>query len=123
MGKIERFEDLEVWQLAREMVKQVYCLTSNIAAAKDFGLSGQLQRSAVSVMANIAEGFERKTSKEFLQLLSIAKGSCGEVRSHLYVAMDVGYINEDEFTSTSMLAEKISKSIAGFSKYLKSRGK
>jgi four helix bundle protein len=121
MKKIEQFEDLEVWQLARELAKQVYCLTAGKNLARDFGLVGQMQRSAVSVMANIAEGFERRSNKEFIHFLSIAKGSCGEVRSHLYVSLDVGYINNDEFTQVSSLAETISKSIAGFTKYLKSR--
>ncbi len=69
MKKIERFEDLEVWQLARELVKQVYCLTAGKTVARDFGLAGQMQRSAVSVMANIAEGFERRSNKEFIHFL------------------------------------------------------
>jgi four helix bundle protein len=118
--KIERFEDLEVWQLSRELVKSVYKLTSGTKFSKDFGLASQIQRSAVSIMSNIAEGFERKSKKVFISFLSIAKGSCGELRSQLYIGLDLSYINKDEFHENYQLAEKISKSLAGFMKYLQS---
>ncbi len=118
--KIERFEDLEVWQLSRELVKSIYKLTSGAKFSKDFGLANQIQRSAVSIMSNIAEGFERKSKKEFISFLSIAKGSCGELRSQLYIGLDLSYINKDEFHENCQLAEKISKSLAGFMKYLQS---
>ena len=118
--KIERFEDLEVWQLSRELVKSVYKLTSGTKFSKDFGLVSQIQRSAVSIMSNIAEGFERKSKKEFISFLSIAKGSCGELRSQLYIGLDLSYISKDEFQVNYQLAEKISKSLAGFMKYLQS---
>lgn len=118
--KIERFEDLEVWQLARRLVKSIYKLTSDSKFSKDFSLVNQIQRSAISIMSNIAEGFERKSKKEFIQFLYTAKGSCGELRSQLYIALDLSYINKKEFEENYLLAEKISKSIAGFIKYLKS---
>lgn len=90
MGKIERFEELIAWQKARELTKAVYRITKQGAFAKDFGLSSQIQRAAVSVMSNIAEGFERHRRTEFHQFLSTAKASCAEVRSQLYVAYDIG---------------------------------
>lgn len=87
---------------------------------KDFSLTNQIQRSAISIMSNIAEGFERKSKKEFIQFLYTYKGSCGELRSQLYIALDLGYINKKEFDDDYQLSEKISKSLAGFIKYLKS---
>ncbi|MEA3310763.1 MAG: four helix bundle protein [candidate division WOR-3 bacterium] len=118
--KIKRFEDLEVWQLARKLVKQIYELSRRTKLSKDFGLRNQLQRSAVSIMSNIAEGFERKTKKEFIQFLNIAKASSGELRSQLYVTLDLEYLDKVTFENVYNLCEKISKSIAGFIKYLKS---
>jgi four helix bundle protein len=103
-----------------ELVKSIYKLTSGAKFSKDFGLVSQIQRSAVSIMSNIAEGFERKSKKEFISFLSIAKGSCGELRSQLYIGLDLSYINKDEFQVNYHLAEKISKSLAGFMKYLQS---
>jgi len=94
---VERFEDLIAWQKARVLCRAVYVATRRGAFAKDIGLSGQMQRAAVSVMSNIAEGFERARSREFHQFLSVAKGSLAEVRSLLYVALDTGYLNRDEF--------------------------
>jgi len=118
--KIERFEDLEIWQLARELVKDIYKVTSESNFSNDFGLMNQMQRSAVSIMSNIAEGFERKSKKEFVHFLYIAKGSCGELRSQLYISLDLNYINKSEFDIYVELAEKVSRSIAGFTKYLQS---
>lgn len=94
MKRAERFEDLIAWQKARSLTSAVYQSTRQAGFAKDFGLSVQLQRAAVSVMANIAEGFERNRFAEFHQFLSVAKASCAEIRSHLYVAFDVGYLNQ-----------------------------
>jgi four helix bundle protein len=116
--KIERFEDLEVWQLTRELLKSIYKLTAQIKFSKDLVLVNQIRRSAVSIMSNIAEGFERKSKKEFIHYT--AKGSCGELRSQLYIASDLNYIKKDEFQENYQLAEKISKSLAGFIKYLQS---
>lgn len=116
--KIERFEELEMWQMARELVKDIYDITNEKKFQKDFGLIDQIRRSAVSIMANIAEGFERKSNKEFIQFLFIAKGSCGEVRSHIYVASDLGYLNAEFSESLHKKTITISKSLSGFIKYL-----
>ena len=113
MSKIERFEDLIAWQKARELTKAVYQLTREGAMAKDFGLSGQMQRAAVSVMANIAEGFERKRRTEFHQFLSVAKASCAELRSHLYVALDAGYLASQKFIELTALAQEAGRILGG----------
>ena len=96
---MKRFEDLDVWKKARELVKDVYIYTKRDPFHSDFGLSNQIQRAAVSIMSNVAEGFERGGNKELVNFLSIAKGSCGEVRCQVYIAFDLGYIAEDEFKS------------------------
>ena len=113
MGKIDRFEDLIAWQKARELTKAIYQITRQGVLAKDFGLSGQIQRAAVSVMSNIAEGFERNRRAEFHQFLSTAKASCAEVRSHLYVAFDIGYIDKVTFERILQLAEEVGRIIGG----------
>ena len=109
MGKIERFEDLIAWQKARELMKVIYQVTREGAFAKDFGLSGQIQRAAVSVMSNIAEGFERNRRTEFHQFLSTAKASCAEVRSQLYVALDVGYFDKHAFDRLLEQTEEVGR--------------
>jgi len=93
MSKVERFEDLKVWQLARVLCKEIHELTMKEAFSKDFKLIGQIKSSSGSIMDNIAEGFERDGNKEFIQFLSISKGSCGETRSQLYRAIDNGCIS------------------------------
>src|SRR5579862_7957610 len=98
--KIERFEDIIAWQKARELTKDIYSATKVGAFARDFGLRDQVQRAAVSTMSNIAEGFERGGDNEFIQFLSHSKGSCGEVRSQLYVALDQAYISGQSFEPT-----------------------
>lgn len=117
---IKRFEDLEVWQLSRALVKEVYEITQKVEFQKDFGLKDQVRRYTVSIMANISEGFERKTQKEFINFLFIAKGSCGELRSHFYIAFDLGYINKETFDNLQNQTITISKSLSGFIKYLSS---
>ena len=97
--KIERFEDLIAWQKARELTKAIYKATDHGKFAKDFGLKDQIRRAAVSVMSNIAEGFDRRGGREFHQFLVIAKGSCAELRSQLYVALDAGYIDKPTFNT------------------------
>jgi four helix bundle protein len=111
--KIERFEDLIAWQKARQLAKIIYTITRQDLFARDFGFSGQIQRAAVSIMSNIAEGFERGGRKEFHQFLSIAKGSCAELRSQLYVALDIGYITESEFVEVLSLAEEVGRIVGG----------
>lgn len=95
MARLERFEDLEAWKTARELTNSIYQTTASGDFARDFGLRDQIRRASVSVLSNIAEGFERDGNKEFLQFLSLAKGSCGEVRAQLYIALDQRYIKEE----------------------------
>ncbi len=116
---IKRFEDLKVWQSSREFVKVTYNLTSKPKFKNDFGLKDQFQRASVSIMNNIAEGFERNGNKEFIRFLIFSKGSAGEVRSLLYVALDLGYITNTEFQKHYDLSIDIITQIANFIKYLK----
>jgi four helix bundle protein len=111
--KIERFEDLIAWQKARSLTYIVYQVTQQGAFARDFGLSNQIQRSAVSIMSNLAEGFERSGLGEFHHFLSTAKSSCAEVRSQLYVALDVGYLSQVEFEQLLAQAEEVGRIIGG----------
>ena len=113
MSKVGQFEDLIAWQKARALTRRIYEITRESAFAKDYGLSGQIQRAAVSVMSNIAEGFERWKRTEFHQFLSIAKSSCAEVRSQLYVALDVGYLNQTRFDQLLAQAEEVARIIGG----------
>ncbi|MDX2414408.1 MAG: four helix bundle protein [Bacteroidales bacterium] len=117
--KVEKFEDAEVWQLARTLTSNIYKETNQGQISQDYSLRDQIRRSAVSVMANIAEGFERKSNKEFSHFLFIAKGSAGELRSHLYVALDAGYIGNKAFNQFVEELLIISKSLSGFIKYLR----
>jgi four helix bundle protein len=113
MSKVDKFEDLIAWQKARELTKRIYEVTRQGDFAKDFGLKDQIQRAAVSMMDNIAEGFERGGRAEFHQFLSTAKASCAEVRSQLYVALDVGYIAQSGFDQLQSLAEEVAKILGG----------
>jgi len=119
MASIQKFEDIEAWQKARELTNAVYFCSGKGAFAKDFGLRDQIRRAAVSIMSNIAEGFERGGSAEFSQFLAIAKGSAGEVEAQLYVAFDQGYINQEQFDSIRSTASSTKKLIAGLMNYLK----
>ncbi len=110
---VSRFEDLIAWQKARLLTKDVYAVTSKAPFSRDYGLTGQMQRAAVSVMSNIAEGFERSGPGEFHQFLSVAKASCGELRSQLYVAHDVGYLGSEGFHSLLALTEEVSAIVGG----------
>ena len=121
--RVERFEDLIAWQKSRSLARAVYESTKQGGFAKDFGLSTQLQRAAVSVMANIAEGFERHRVAEFHQFLSIAKGSRAEIRSHLYVALDIGYLDESRFCELLSQAEEVGRVVGGLRASLKDRTK
>lgn len=117
--KIERFEDLEIWQEARLLCKRIYVLTSVEPFSKDFKLRDQIRASSGSVMDNIAEGFERGGNNEFFQFLSIAKGSCGETRSQLYRSFDAGYINKEVFDELQSMTIRLSKRISSFMNHLK----
>lgn len=119
--KLTRFEDLDCWQEARKLVNMVYSATKSSAFKKDLRLYGQIQAAAGSVMANIAEGFVRRSDKEFTQFLFIAMSSAAEVQSHLYIAIDQGYISEDEFHDIYHQAEKTGKIISGLIKYLRTK--
>ena len=116
--KIERFEDIEAWQLARELTSKVYDLTNKPGFARDFGLRGQIQGAAGSSMHNIAEGFDSETNREFIRFLRYAKRSCTEVQSELYVAVDHQYITKAEFQDVYDHAGRTRAAIRGFIKYL-----
>jgi len=118
MAKIERFEDMLSWQKARAVTRDVYLLSKRGDFAKDFELRGQMRSASVSIMSNIAEGFERGGDKEFIQFLSTAKGSCGEVRSQLYVALDQSYISETEFSNLYAGTVEVGRLVSGFMSYL-----
>lgn len=120
LATIERFEDIEAWQKARNLTRQIYAVSNDGAFSRDFGLRDQIRRAAVSIMSNIAEGFERGSNKEFIQFLFIAKGSAGEARSQLYVALDLGYIGKEAFDYLNADLISISRQISGFAKYLHS---
>lgn len=111
--KVERFEDLIAWQKARQLTVEIYLITVRGDFAKDFGLRDQIRRAAVSVMSNIAEGFDRGSRGEFHQFLVIAKASCAEVRSQLYVAQDVGYITQEIFINMKSSTDELSRIIGG----------
>ena len=113
MGRIERFEDLIAWQKARELTRLIYLHTGDGSFARDFGLRDQIRRASVSLMSNIAEGFERGSRPEFHHFLVIAKGSCAEVRSQLYIAKDVGYLSELDFNTLMDLSTEVSRIIGG----------
>ena len=119
MARIQRFEDLEAWKISREFTKEVYQLSKNDLFIRDFGLRDQIRRASVWIMSNIAEGFERDGDKEFVNFLSIAKGSAGEVRSQLYVALDQNYISESEFNFLYGKTLENSRVISGLINYLK----
>jgi len=113
MNKIQKFEDLIAWQKARTLTREIYKATQKGNFSKDFGLSGQIQRAAVSIMSNLAEGFERYRTREFHQFLSMAKASCAELRSQLYVALDIGYLGQDEFQKLLTEAREVGRIIGG----------
>jgi four helix bundle protein len=118
MGTIKRFEEIEAWLVARQLVMLIYQVSSQGDWSRDFGLRDQIGRAAISTMSNIAEGFERSSSKEFARFLTIAKASSGEVRSQLYVAIDLGYLEPNEGNELIKRTECVSKRIAAFIKYL-----
>jgi len=116
--RIERFEDIEAWQLARELTRMVYSLTKKSEFARDYGLKGQIQDAAGSTMHNTAEGFDSESNSEFVRFLRYAKRSCTEVQSELYVALDQEYITTSEFQDVYDHAARTRAAIRGFIKYL-----
>lgn len=120
MATIENFEDLEVWQISMDLCTEVYRITNSQLCSKDFGLKDQIRRAAVSVPSNISEGYERNGKNQFLYFLSIAKGSCGEVRTQLQIAYELNYLYKDEFVVLKQKCESTSRQLSGFMKYLNS---
>ena len=118
MPTITRFEEIEAWQSARLLTRRVYELTQEGRIARDFGLRDQMQRASVSILSNIAEGFESRTTPLFLDFLGRAKGSAGELRAQVYVALDVGYFDQTQFEEIFDLVEKCSRQISRFITYL-----
>jgi four helix bundle protein len=119
MATIKRFEDLDCWKDARKLVKMIYDFTKKGNFEKDYELKAQIKRSAISVMANIAEGFHRKSNREFMRFLDYSRASLAETLSHLYVALDQNYIDDSELQNFKNQAEKVWKKINNFITYLK----
>jgi len=120
MPGITRFEEIQAWQTARELTNAVYKLTNQPEFSRDFGLRDQIRRAVVSVMSNVAEGFESRTDVQFINYLGMARASAGEARAQLYIALDQFYISEEKFKETYALAEKCARQIAKFISYLES---
>jgi len=118
MATFERFEDIEAWKKARLLTNVIYKMTAAGEFTRDYGLKDQIRRASVSVLSNIAEGFEREGNTEFCRFLTIAKGSCGEVRAQLYVALDQRYITAEQFDAAAHRAVEVSRMISGLLKYL-----
>ena len=119
MATIKRFEDIEAWQLARVLCKEIWSIASNGSFSKDWGLKDQINRSSGSVMDNIAEGYGRRGTKEFIHFLSISSGSNDEVRSQLYRALDRGHIDQNTFDRLTQMSTKNAWKIHNFITYLK----
>lgn len=122
MATVERFEDLEVWQKARDVVNAVYQASSAGTFSRDYALRDQIRRAVVSIPSNIAEGFSRHSNKEFIQFLSISKGSVAEVQSQLYAAVDQDYISQEAFDSSYERLEVVARQLSRFVSYLKGSG-
>ncbi|NBW34208.1 MAG: four helix bundle protein [Cytophagia bacterium] len=121
MAKVERFEDLNCWKDARILVREIYFVCEEGKLAKDFDTKSQLKRTAISVMNNIAEGLGRFNPKEFIQFLNVAQASALEVKSILYVILDIRYISEDKFNELQKLTDDTKNQILGLIKYLRNR--
>ncbi|HJZ79177.1 MAG TPA: four helix bundle protein [Pyrinomonadaceae bacterium] len=122
MSTFQSFEQIEAWQKARELTRQIYECSDKGLFARDYGLKDQMRRASVSILSNIAEGFERSGTGEFIQFLSAAKGSAGELRAQLYVALDRNYIDDDRFRELATSATEIGRMIAGLMTYLRRSG-
>ena len=121
MTTAKRFEDLEVWQRAKDLTNLIYKYSADGSFSRDFGLRDQMRRASVSIMSNIAEGFESQTQAMFIRYLGHAKGSAGELRAQLYIAKDQGYISEESFSEMFSLSEICSKQLARFIQYLENQ--
>ena len=122
MATFKKFEEIECWKRARELARRIYRISNRPAFARDFGLKDQIRRASVSVMSNIAEGYDRSGTGEFVQFLATAKGSAAEVRCQLYVAADQGYVQESDFVELNALAAETGNMVGGLMKYLRSSG-
>lgn len=120
MAGIARFEEIEAWKTARQLANLIYRLSEQGSFAKDYGLKDQIRRASVSIMSNIAEGFESRTDTQFINFLGMAKASAGEARAQLYVALDQKYIAEEQFKDAYSMAETCARQIAKFIVYLES---
>jgi four helix bundle protein len=118
MPTFQKFEDIDAWKKARELTKEIYKISNSGRFAKDFGLRDQIRKASISIMSNIAESFERGGRKEFIQFLSMAKGSAGGVRSHLNVAIDQTYLDKASYDHLVCLCEETSRLLSGLIKYL-----
>jgi len=119
MPTFRRIEDIQAWQKARQTTRMIYRLTGNGRFAKDFGLRDQIQRASVSIMANIAEGFGRRSDKEFANFLNMAHGSTSETQSHLYVAFDLGYLDQTSFDEVYILLDEVSRMTLALAQHLR----
>ncbi len=122
MATFKKFEEIECWKRARELTREVYSVSGRSPFSRDFGLKDQIRKASVSVMSNIAEGFDRNGTAEFVQFLSTAKASAAEVRCQLYVALDQAYIPEAEFFKLNQLASETGKMVGGLMSYLRNSG-
>ena len=118
MASIKRFEDVEAWKQGRELTRRIYQITSQSKVTRDYALRDQIRRAAISITSNIAEGFDRGGNREFVQFLAIARGSASELKSQIYTALDVGYVDHKEFAELYQLAHSVVLLIGGFIKYL-----
>jgi four helix bundle protein len=121
MAAITRFEEIEAWQTARELTKMIYAITNEGLFSRDYGLRDQMRRASVSVMSNIAEGYESRTQGLFIDFLGRAKASSGELRAQLYIAFDIGYFDQQQFDILFDLVDKCSRQLSRFMKYIESK--
>ena len=119
MATFKKFEEIQAWQKAREITKRIYFLSNKDNFARDFSLRDQIKRASISIMANIAEGHGRRTTTEFANFLNIARGSAIELQSHLYVALDLNYINQKEFDETYQMLDEVSRMTISLAQYLR----
>ena len=122
MATFKKFEEIEAWQKARELTKRIYKISRATSFARDFGLKDQIRRASVSIMSNIAEGYDRSGTGEFIQFLATAKGSAAEVKCQLYVALDQSYIDQRTFVELTSLAAETGNMIGGLINYLRRSG-
>lgn len=121
MATIKHFEEIQAWLKARQLVKEVYKVSASGDFSKDWGLRDQIRRAAVSAMSNVAEGFARKTTRDFAHFLDVARGSAVEVQSLLYVATDIGYLTPAQFRELYAMADEVRALVGGFTSYLRNR--